>query len=133
MSLFVWGQKYAIGVEEMDQQHQQLVDLINEVYDHRDHHSREHLCKIILSLIQYIEKHFRSEEDLMKNFHYPDLKEHKRCHDKLKKKVADLKNEVLDENKDVGESGTYLGIFLCRWLCDHILNEDQKYAKFINK
>jgi hemerythrin len=133
MPLFEWGSQYSVGIEQMDKQHLRLVELINDVYDHRNHHEREHLSKIILSLLQYIEIHFAAEEKLMKNFDYPELEVHRQEHQLLIKKVHGFKDVILNEESNLSVNGNKLGLFLCSWLSDHVLSKDKKYATFIHK
>jgi len=120
--VFVWKEEYAVGVPELDKQHQCLFDIGNEIQTVGKKQAR----KYIMKLYQYATAHFKTEEDHMKLINYPDVENHKKLHDRL---ITDLNSISKDfSNESFDEFKT----FLHTWLIDHILNKDKKYFAFAN-
>lgn len=64
--LFPWREAYSVHIEIVDSQHKVLVDTFNELHVAIvTGMSREHLGKILSSLIKYAQDHFKTEERLM--------------------------------------------------------------------
>ena len=47
MALFEWQPSYEIGVEVIDQQHQQLVDIINNLHKLLEHSNEQFFSKCL--------------------------------------------------------------------------------------
>lgn len=74
MALIVWNKDLSVNVAEIDEQHHNLVDLINDLYEAmKKDQSTKILDNIIISLIDYSVVHFNTEESILKKFNYPDL------------------------------------------------------------
>lgn len=130
MPLIQWGAKYSVNVREIDQQHQKLMALINELYDAMTAaRGKEVLGKVLGDLITYTVYHFSTEEKLFQKHGYPESANHKVEHDKLTQTAKDLK-----EKFDSGKAQITLEVmnFLKSWLNDHILGTDKKYSAFLN-
>jgi hemerythrin-like metal-binding protein len=130
--LITWDQKvYGTGVPEMDQQHQMLFKLLNEL-----HHSVKGgegdaaVGKILGRLVEYAQKHLTEEEDLMLRFHYPAFDGHKKIHEDLLGKVGDFFQKQAEGH---GPSTFQLIGFLRDWLNNHIQKEDTKYGAYIKE
>lgn len=129
MALFTWSDKFIIGIKEIDQQHKQIVDLINTLSDSRgaDEHDKS-LHNIINDLISYTKKHLSYEENLLKEHNYPDFTSHKLEHDRLVSQAIDLQKKYILGNTNLY---TDLAILLNDWLAEHILVIDKKYVPFL--
>ena len=67
MALFNWSEKFILGIPEIDQQHKQIVDLINKLSDLRNKEAdNEGLDELINELISYTKTHLSYEENLLK-------------------------------------------------------------------
>ncbi len=79
-----WSSQYSLGLDEIDEQHKSLLDLINRIWK-----SIVYRCdqKIIFSLVEELEKytlaHFAAEETFMRVTGYPDFDAHKKEHHKF--------------------------------------------------
>lgn len=129
MPAIVWNESYSVRIQEIDQQHQKLVALINELDTAMSAgKGKEALAKILHSLIQYTKIHFATEERLMQTHGYQEYSAHKAEHDDLTQKVVQLQQQF-------GKSQIGLTIpimnFLCQWLTTHILGADKKYSGFL--
>lgn len=130
MAFFEWKQDYSVGIHQLDQQHQKLVGMLNEIYEALNRgEGREALGSILDNLVSYTRTHFSTEERLMSAHGYPDYAVHKEKHDKMAEKVLDYRRKLA-----AGEIGSPIEIsnFLKNWLARHILDTDRNYGPFLN-
>ncbi|MGA2799620.1 MAG: bacteriohemerythrin [Thermoguttaceae bacterium] len=126
MAAIAWKDFYSVGDASLDAQHQQLIGVINELFDAMEKKSAQQAIKPILDrLVKYTFEHFKREEETMATAGYPDLIEHRAMHDKIRQKTLDLQ-----ENADF-VTGHNLLAFLKQWWMGHIQTEDKKYAPFL--
>ncbi|MGD0654714.1 MAG: bacteriohemerythrin [Thermoguttaceae bacterium] len=126
MAIITWKDFYSVGDPSLDAQHQQIVGVINELYEAMEKKSAQQVVKPILDhLVKYTFEHFKHEEETMEAVEYPDLIEHKALHDKMRQKTLDLQ-----ENADF-VTGHNLLAFLKQWWIGHIQTEDKKYAPYL--
>ena len=83
-------------------------------------------------LFNYTVGHFKREEAYLREEGYPDLQRHIVIHQKLTRKVRDLRQRVHDMYRQQ-QFGDDLVELLSGWLKDHILQEDGKYYRFIQQ
>lgn len=131
MSNFNWRREFSIGIREMDDQHVELISIINSIHTLLgEGQGRERLGELLDKLIKYADNHFADEERLMKKHGYPDYEEHRGKHAAMKGKVVSL----MQEYSGGKEAMTYSVLdFLQGWLTKHIMETDRKYADYINK
>ena len=125
--LFVWDDNCNIGIDEIDQDHKGLVNLINDLYEAmQDGTGGALLLPIFSALKHYTETHFDREERLMIECDAPDQKNHFQEHKQMIAKLADLENRHRS-----GEAAISLQTltFLRDWLKNHICIVDQAMAK----
>lgn len=129
--LIEWNQGFSVGVAEMDNQHKQLVTLLNDLYSAmQSQKSSEIIGKVLNKLISYTEKHFSDEEEFMKKHSYPDIKSQIKEHTAFTDKVLKFKSDY-----DAGKTSMSVSItsFLKDWLINHISLSDKKYGDYVNK
>jgi len=130
MPKFVWSEKYAVGVKEIDDQHKYFIDLIN-----RANALLEKKCnndaaeEVVKDLEAYARKHFDTEENFLKSIKYDKLLEHEIEHLRLIEKTNLLYDGVLTGNVNIAK----VVEFLEDWLEHHLLTFDKQYADFIKK
>ncbi len=128
MSMINWSDKYSVNVSEMDNQHKELVNILNELYDAMmAGKSNAVLSPVIAKLINYTRKHFAAEELFMQKYAYPAYESHKREHAAFIMKVQEFQT-----NFNAGKITLSLDIsnFLKNWLVNHISIEDKKYGTY---
>jgi hemerythrin len=128
--MIVWKEFYSVNIAEFDQQHRQLIRLINEFEKAMtEGRGRDALLETYRALIQYAKSHFAAEEKLMADHGFPGHAMHKQEHAELLDKV----NEMLRLHNE-GKSGLTISTitFMCDWLSHHILVTDKKYSTFLN-
>lgn len=126
--LVEWSEELSVGIQEIDEQHKMLVDLLNQLHEaiHKRHGS-EATRKILDELADYTRIHFAVEESLMRVLEYPDYEAHKREHEDLIQQMVDLKQKL-----DTGTHSISFELlhFLKVWLTKHILESDKEYSPY---
>ena len=124
-----WSEELSVGIQEIDEQHQILVNLINMLYEAIIRRTEEQdVGTILAELSQYTVIHFAVEESLMRIFDYPSYEEHKKSHQKLTAQVFELQNKFKYNRESISVEVLH---FLRHWLTDHIMGEDKKYAPYL--
>jgi hemerythrin len=79
MSLIQWKDDYSVNVKEIDAQHQQLVNMVNELHAAmREGKANQVLQDLLKKLIDNTGYHFSTEEKLMQTYNYPGYIYHKK-------------------------------------------------------
>jgi hemerythrin-like metal-binding protein len=122
---------FSVGVNEIDNQHKKLIDLINQLNDAM-HAGKgaEILGKVLSELVNYTVYHFNYEESLMAQHHYDDTPAHKLEHKKFIETVGAFKQKF-----DSGNAVISVEImnFLRDWLTNHIMKTDKKLGQGLVK
>jgi len=125
--LIEWRDEYSIGIEEIDNQHEVLADLVNEVGDAvQQHHDARSVREILARLAAHTRDHFAREERLMSWLGYPLSRTHQLQHLELAEQIDGYQRQVARGEID----GSELLFFLKNWLIQHILGGDDKFARF---
>jgi hemerythrin-like metal-binding protein len=123
-----WTDALSVSVDQFDEQHKQLIGLLNKFYSSiMKGDSHDSLLKLLTSLEEYTIYHFREEEELMQKYNYPGIKEHLAAHKVFVDKVIDLKEKVVGGNTVISSEVT---TFIKRWIEEHIMKIDKKYGEF---
>lgn len=130
MSMFNWSDKYSVSVSEMDNQHKELMNILNELYDAMSaRKSNEVLSSVITKLLNYTRKHFTAEEMYMQKYNYPAYANQKKEHDFFVNKIQEFQKDL---NAGKLTLSIDISTFLKNWLVNHISVEDKKYGSFFN-
>ena len=124
-----WKPEYNIGIQEMDDQHMKLVELINN-YCHAivDGASKKEIFSVLDDVVDYAGYHFGDEESLLRKYGYPDYDDHIQIHQQV---VSELLYHYKRYKSGVEEESVEIMRFLKNWLIGHIMRQDRKYANFI--
>jgi hemerythrin-like metal-binding protein len=129
MSLITWNEKLSVGVEEIDQQHQKLVQLINGLHNHMlAGDASDIMAKVLDRVIEYTGFHFNTEEQLMLKYSYPESETHKHEHKDLVDTAVDLQKKLKSGHAHITMETMH---FLQDWLQHHILGSDKKFAQYL--
>jgi hemerythrin-like metal-binding protein len=123
-----WGEQFSVGVAILDDQHKQLIGMINCLIDNQEARvDSEPVADVLQTMTQYAAYHFKTEERLMEKFDYPQYASHQTAHTEFKAKTARFcMDAIAHKNALAGEVLTYLSA----WLTHHILESDMKYKAF---
>lgn len=119
-----WIPAYSIGNKEIDDQHKILFDMINEFFCQE---GMQATISIFENLSSYIDLHFESEENLLRQINYPKTSEHIAKHDELRVKFKLLLDKLEDYSVEVHHK---IALFLYNWLASHILKSDMDYKSY---
>lgn len=128
---FKWVPEYGLNIRTIDQQHRELVNILNRLFIAVANLEGDKVIVGILdALTEYTRTHFALEERLMAQAKYPALEAHKLEHRQLIDRLERLsKKHLVDEKPIYFEM---LG-FLKGWLKDHIQGVDKKYSIALHK
>ena len=123
-----WSEDLSVGLEEIDEQHKILINLINRLFNEAilKRADKSLISDILDELIQYTIVHFAVEESLFRIFDYPDSEAHQEHHNQLKNEVVNFRKKFQDDTPIDIE----LMSFLKKWITLHIMKDDRKYTPF---
>lgn len=126
--IFPWNENFNTGIEIVDQQHRQLVDILNRLAKQFVSGSFNHdgMVTILGELSDYAAYHFNTEEKIWRrHFHgHPMLSAHEQAHHDFFEKVR----KISENRGQVENFIDDLFGFLTRWLAFHILDNDRRMA-----
>jgi hemerythrin len=120
---FEWKDAYRVGIEDIDEEHRELVRIANRLFGELDNGQ---LQRELMTLRQHMLAHFHKEEILMGRIGYPRLAEHRTLHEAL---LDDFDHYAANVARNP-EQVPGLRAFLVEWVLDHIVNHDQGIAEF---
>lgn len=120
-----WNDSLSVSVKSIDDQHKQLVHLINRLRDSSvAGKGNQDLADILNELTNYTVMHFEHEEVIFDKIGYAETEEHKKAHTALVAQVGQLNKDFAAGNaKLTGD----LFHFLRNWLNGHIRGTDRRY------
>jgi len=129
--LLHWCEKLSVGVPEMDHQHCQLVEMLNELDDAVRHGcGLEKQTPLLKRLIKHTVSHFQDEETYMQSIGFPEWEEHKREHERL---IAEVEQRYCRLMEGKGGTQEEMLAYLLAWTADHIQVDDMMYAEYAQK
>ena len=131
--LIAWSQTLSCGVKLVDEQHKELVELVNELFNHvsgDEEQEHEYFNKVITQLVSYVKVHFVTEEKIMASIKYPGYLAHKRSHESFILKVVDNIRDYQDGKRLTLSSFTK---FLKDWILTHIAIMDKNYFEYLKQ
>jgi hemerythrin-like metal-binding protein len=129
---FVWSDKLATGIDEVDGQHQRLVQLINEVGSMCAEAADSSRIKPVLDeLVRYAVYHFDTEEQMMRQYGVSAAHQssHLNAHDDFRKQVSLAVGIIQTAPQNSMNLLGQLLEYLARWLLQHIMVVDKRMAR----
>ena len=133
-----WKNTWFLGVDVIDQHHQQLAHIFNNIVglytnnndEQVDPEQRPYLMQEMLTTFNVkVREHFQSEEELMLETNYPGRTEHAREHLML---LAELNCYTRDIEKELDSINMGTLNSLKAWFISHITDSDKKLADYIH-
>ncbi len=129
--LIKWETKFETGINRIDEQHKQLVAIMNKLHENIIIQKDGSLVNdLLMDLKIYTIDHFTTEEKMLKKYNYPAEKEHIEEHQKFINKVSENLFDVSSANL---AKGYRLVEFLKDWITDHVLMHDMEYVTHFKK
>lgn len=129
--LIKWDDNYKIGYKRIDDQHKELVNIINDLYHSTEFENPENqklneaFRDALKKTVDYISFHFSYEEKIMMAINYNKLLEHSSSHKTFTQTIFDYVQSY--------ESGSLDAInkllkYLKEWLINHVLVSDKEFV-----
>jgi hemerythrin len=136
--LIEWDDRYSTGIELIDEQHQELISQLNNLFlgCQKDGQAAKIFFNThIRLLLRYMNYHFSSEEKMLKHIKYPDLDAHSRQHSVWAKIITEKVEHIEQEDLSVLLAGNKLLefiIYIRDMFIHHITILDKKYVSYIH-
>jgi len=122
----IWKEFYSVGCRELDNQHKQILGIVNDLYSAlQSGREGEEIKGFLDRLVRYTRNHFEREEKWMKERGYPELDGHRTIHKRMTQQTADLRKRF------DAVSGQELLVFLKQWWLNHICQVDKQYSAYM--
>ena len=127
-----WSSDLALGIDEIDDQHKVLIEILNDVYETVNSGNRDEkkLKKIIDGMLRYVNFHFVTEEMKMIKTNYGDYKNHKAEHDAFVERALEFQAAFREGSSTLPEE---MMNFLKEWLVNHIQGTDRQYVPYFTR
>jgi hemerythrin len=123
--------KMVIGVEEIDNQHRELIDRINRLLSMgMEEKNKEEIQKMLDFLQMYVIQHFDDEEQLQVMVGYPKHEAHRKQHEEFVKAFVEIYNEY----RKSGPSQVFklkLDRAVVSWIVNHVQESDSDIGRHI--
>lgn len=127
MPIIKWNVDLLVGIQEIDQQHKYLVEILNRNYDEfREGTSLD--PAFLQELAAFSSDHFACEEGWMKKTSYPKFSLHREEHDLFRSRISEFSKEQRG-NPDISVELLW---FLCNWVTHHIRETDAEFGRYVD-
>ncbi len=131
MAYFEWDNDYTVGIKTMDNQHKNLIDIINKLHSSMSSDFDNEVLQSAMSELEYYAAyHFTVEEGIMRHNDFPELSSHIEEHKKYIQALQNIRLQIV-ERKSESMIIIKLEDFLRKWWVNHIINLDKKYGSYI--
>ncbi|MFH2114807.1 MAG: bacteriohemerythrin, partial [Spirochaetota bacterium] len=125
---FEWTPAFSVRVNILDAQHRQEFALIEETLRRfrgsSDLGGSAGLLEVVDKLMLFIQEHFRTENELMEKFGYPQYRDHRDEHERILENLQSLRSRSGEADK------VELVDFFKDWILRHTLLKDRQYIEF---
>lgn len=129
MILVEWRDEFKLGIDEVDFEHQELIDLINMSFcEAAKKDSNMAVLYFLGEIHSKISAHFALEEKHMREMSYDQYEDHKQDHERLLDDILDIMDNYRETaNLDTKEFGERLR----KWFIQHFKLKDARLHKFL--
>jgi hemerythrin len=131
--LIKWSSKLECGVKLIDDQHRDLVELVNEMYNHASGNfvqEHDYFHRVIKEMVKYVKIHFATEEKIMLALKFAGYEEHKKEHESL---IVAIINNARDYETGKRLTLSSFTRLLKDWVMSHIAIMDKQYFEYFRK
>ncbi len=125
-----WTPDLSVGVEQIDNQHKELISRMNAFFDSMSTDSQAKVMEMLGFLEDYVITHFKAEEALQLRYNYPGYAAHRKLHQAFMADVRQLSENIINGGFTVA-TRSLVGSTLTNWLMLHIRKEDKAVGAFI--
>lgn len=129
MTLLHWQENFRIGIEEVDYEHRELIELINSLHAALSgERAGERVEAFLGEIFADIAAHFALEERVMRERRYDALAAHKADHERLLDELRD----IMDAQADGAElDDADLSARLSAWFGEHFQSHDARFHRHL--
>lgn len=131
--VFPWNKNFETGIAIIDDQHKELVRLLNLLAAHMGEKSSElRLSKVLDDLAAYAGHHFQTEEKIWQQGFKDDpwFISHEHSHRGFERQLIEMQEKV--DGQSFEDTLEVILSFLINWLAFHILDHDMRMAKALD-
>lgn len=124
MSLITWKDEFSLGIDQVDFEHREMIELINELdasMTRNESHAR--VVDTLGEIYARIAAHFALEEKIMRDSRYDGYAVHKQDHELLLDGLLDVIDSVDAEGR---YDRAALSEELDKWFSDHFRTHDAR-------
>lgn len=122
-----WIDQFNIGVHEIDEQHKELIGIMNKICTSiNEGKASEVIDEALQEMQNYAMTHFALEEKYFNEFHYEKTEAHKAWHRSFSEKVKELLEQMKHDKESVSIDAIS---FLGGWFIDHTQTFDREYVE----
>ena len=126
-----WRDSLAIGVEEIDNQHKELLLRFNGLLSACEAGKGIAELKGLMKFLDdYVIEHFSDEEKLQRKYDYPNYASHKKEHEFFIQQITAVQGEIDSEGVGVHHVMETNNMLL-KWLLNHISKVDTELGKYL--
>ena len=132
MALIDWKPEFAVGIDDVDYEHQELIVMINALHEKLQGGAptRERISEVLGEIHAGIAAHFALEEMIMQQAHYDRYVEHRADHDKLLEDIGDIMERV--DADAYADYEAALSEHLRDWFTVHFRTHDARLHSFFS-
>jgi len=131
--LIKWSDELSVGVELIDEQHQEMFRRINRLLGALSEvRGTAELCRTVDFLTDYVHSHFETEEAYMTGNAYPGRQEHMQQHEYFRGEVAQLRARAEQEGP-TEKLVVFAQELLVDWFTRHIRGTDMAFGRFLKE
>lgn len=131
---FKWTPEMSVHNDILDAQHKELFERINILLNAIIEDKGEDVLDSTVEFFEkYMNEHLIYEENYLREINYPQLQEHQEQHLIFANKYTELKEKMNEDSVNKAQLAFEIENFMGSWLTNHLLTEDQKYAKYIQQ
>ena len=124
MSLLQWKPEYSVGIQSMDDEHREMIELINATYEKlKSNADADQVEEYLGEIFSTISMHFALEERIMRNVAYGEFQAHKDDHEVLLDRLRDLMDDFF---VDPASGASRLEQSLSNWFAGHFSTFDAR-------
>ncbi|NLC77770.1 MAG: hemerythrin family protein [Clostridia bacterium] len=131
----MWKEKYRLGVDKIDEQHEELFRRVSEfvlaLRKEGQWEAKLPKVKETMEFMQsYVVTHFNDEEAYQQSIDYTGFEQHREIHEQFKAEVGQFAERFEQEGFAEDLVQQFAGKLMA-WLINHVAASDQKIAEYV--
>jgi hemerythrin len=129
MVLIEWREEFEVGIPDVDHEHQELIKLINDLYDAiSGENANISVMDFLGEIYSHVSAHFALEEKIMRDRKYDQYTDHKADHERLLDELRDIMD---DYEESAYFSDEDFSSHIKRWFTEHFKTRDARLHKHL--